>query len=76
MKTLKLHEAKAHLSELVDAVIKGEEIIISRHGKPVAKLMGLAAPGQRELGFYPIEFRSDLLEPTDNDVVGSFYNEL
>jgi prevent-host-death family protein len=76
MKTLKLHEAKAHLSELVDAVIKGEEIIISRHGKPVAKLTGLAAPGQRELGFYPIEFQSDLLEPTDDDVMGSFYGEM
>jgi prevent-host-death family protein len=76
MKTLKLHEAKAHLSELVDAVIKGEEIIISRHGKPVARLTGLAAPGQRELGFYPIEFQSDLLEPTDDDVMGSFYGEM
>lgn len=76
MKTLKLHEAKAHLSELVDAVIKGEEIIISRHGKPVAKLTGLAAPGQRELGFYPIEFQSDLLEPTEDDVMGSFYGEM
>jgi prevent-host-death family protein len=63
MKTLKLHEAKAHLSELIDAVIKGEEIIISRHGKPVAKLTGLSAPGQREWGFHPIQFHSDLLEP-------------
>lgn len=63
MKTLKLHEAKAHLSELIDAVIKGEEIIISRHGKPVAKLTGLSTPGQRELGFHPIQFHSDLLEP-------------
>lgn len=76
MKTLKLHEAKAHLSELVDAVIKGEEIIISRHGKPVARLTGLAAPEQRELGFYPIEFQSDLLEPTDDEVIGSFYGDL
>ena len=76
MKTLKLHEAKAHLSELVDAAIRGEEIIISRHGKPVAKLTGLAASGQRELGFHPIAFRSDLLEPTDEEVVKTFYSEL
>ncbi len=73
MKTLKLHEAKAHLSELIEAVVQGEEIIISRHGKPVAKLMGLAAPGRRELGFYPISFESDLLEPTDAEIVAAFY---
>lgn len=76
MKTLKLHEAKAHLSKLVDAVINGEEIIISRHGKPVAKLTGLTVPEQRELGFYPIQFQSDLLEPTDNEVLASFYSDL
>ena len=63
MKTLKLHDAKAHLSELVDAVMKGEEIIISRHGKPVAKLTGLAAPEQRELGFHPIEFGATYSSP-------------
>lgn len=76
MKTIKLHEAKAHLSELVEAVTRGEEVIISRHGKPVAKLSGLATPGQRELGFYPITFRSDLLEPTDDEVIRAFNGEL
>ncbi len=76
MKTIKLHEAKAHLSELVEAVTRGEEVIISRHGKPVAKLSGLATPGQRELGFYPIAFRSDLLEPTDDEVIRAFNGEL
>ena len=73
MKTVKLHEAELHLAELVEAVTQGEEIIISRHGKPVAKLTGLAATEQRELGFYPIEFESNLLEPTDRKVVTTFY---
>ncbi len=68
MKTLKLHEAKARLSELIEEVMRGEEIVISRHGKPVAKLTGLSAP-QRELGFYPIHFESNLLEPTDDEIV-------
>ena len=72
MKTLQLHEAKAHLSELIDEVVNGEEIIISRYGKPVAKLVGLAKPGQRELGFHPIAFTSDLLEPTDAQIIESF----
>lgn len=73
MKTLKLHEAKARLSELIDEVSRGEEVIISRHGQPVAKLSGLAAPDQRELGFYPIVFESDLLEPTPDEITETFY---
>jgi hypothetical protein len=71
MKTLQLHEAKAHLSELIEAAMSGEEIIISRYGKPVANA-GLSKPDQRELGFYPIRFRSDLLEPTDDEVTNTF----
>jgi prevent-host-death family protein len=34
-----LHEAKTHLSRLVDRAASGEEIIIARAGKPVAKLV-------------------------------------
>ncbi|ADI15562.1 type II toxin-antitoxin system Phd/YefM family antitoxin [Truepera radiovictrix] len=74
MKTLQLHEVKAHLSKLIEEVLRGEEIIISRHGKPVAKLTGLSAPEKRELGFYPIVFENDLLEPTDDDIIDVFYN--
>ena len=73
MKTLQLHEAQAHLSKLIDAVMEGEEVIISRYGKPIAKLVGLDEPKKRELGFYPIDFQSDLLEPTDDDITDSFY---
>ena len=74
MKTVKLHEAKAHLSELIEKVVRGEEVIISRHGKPVAKLSSLSVPNRRELGFYPIVFGSDLLEPTTDEVLETFYN--
>ncbi len=73
MKTLQLHEAKARLSELIEAVMKGEEVVISRYGKPVAKLVGLTEPKERELGFYPIDFQSDLLEPTDKEIINAFY---
>jgi len=34
-----IHEAKTHLSRLVDRAASGEEIVISRAGKPVAKLV-------------------------------------
>ncbi len=75
MKSVQLHEAKARLSELIEAVQQGEDIVISKYGKPVAKLSAVAAPGERRLGFYPIEFESDLLEPTSQDVIDGFYGD-
>lgn len=72
MRTLKLHEVQARLSELIEQVGNGEEIVILRYGKPVAQLTGLGLPQVRTLGFYPIRFESDLLEPTD-ETVNAFY---
>ncbi len=73
MKTPKVHEAETHLLELVEAVKPGEEIIITRNGQPIAKLV-VAITGPRELGFHPLDFKSNLLEPTDDDVINAFYN--
>ena len=43
MKIVQIFEAKTHLSKLVEAVEKGSEreIVIVRHGRPVARLVGL-----------------------------------
>ena len=38
MRQVNIHEAKTHLSRLIEAVERGEEIIIARSGKPVARL--------------------------------------
>jgi prevent-host-death family protein len=43
MKTYNIHEAKTHLSRLVEAAAAGEEIVIAKAGKPVAKLVAYAA---------------------------------
>jgi len=50
--TINLHEAKTHLSRLVDQVAAGEEILIARAGKPVARLVALERPAAkpRKLG--------------------------
>lgn len=40
MVTVSLAQAKARLSELLDRVESGEEVIITRHGRPVASLAG------------------------------------
>lgn len=39
MKTLQLQEVKAHFSGLVDEVARGEEILVTRHGRPAAMLV-------------------------------------
>ena len=36
-------EAKTHFSALLDRVAAGEEVLITKHGKPIARLIGAAA---------------------------------
>jgi prevent-host-death family protein len=43
-KTLNLYEAKTHLSALVEQAAMGEEIVIAKAGKPMAKLVPLQKP--------------------------------
>jgi prevent-host-death family protein len=43
MITVGTFEAKTHLSALLDKVEAGEEVVITRHGKPVARLVGAQA---------------------------------
>lgn len=44
---MNVHEAKTHLSRLLDAVERGEEVTIARAGKPVARLVPATAPKVR-----------------------------
>ena len=48
--TVNVHEAKTHLSKLLERVEAGEEVIIARAGEPVARLIPFARPGKRTLG--------------------------
>lgn len=52
MQTVNIHEAKTHLSRFVDQAAAGEEILIARAGKPVARLVALASEVKppRQLG--------------------------
>jgi prevent-host-death family protein len=44
MVTVTLVEAKAHLSELLDKVESGQDVVITRHGRPVARIAALRRP--------------------------------
>ncbi len=46
MGTVTLADAKAHLSQLLDQVEAGEEVVITRRGHPVARISPLAQPKQ------------------------------
>jgi prevent-host-death family protein len=44
MRTVNIHEAKTHLSRLIEAAAKGEPFIIAKAGKPLVKVMAVDAP--------------------------------
>ena len=54
MKTVSVHEAKTHLSRLIDQAVKGEPFVIAKGGTPMVKVMAIDTPSagqQRRLGF-------------------------
>lgn len=54
MRTVNMHEAKTHLSRLVDAAAKGDSFLIAKSGKPLVKVTALETPTgkqMRRLGF-------------------------
>jgi prevent-host-death family protein len=50
MRTINVHEAKSTLSALLVQVEQGEEVVIARNGRPVAKLTRITPPSHREPG--------------------------
>ena len=53
MKTVGVHEAKTHLSRLIDQAVKGEPFVIAKGGTPMVKVMAIDSPSagqQRRLG--------------------------
>lgn len=74
MLTVNIHEAKTHLSRLIDQVVRGEPFIIAKAGKPLVTVMSLTAPepGQvKRLGFMAGQINA----PDDFDRMGGNYIE-
>jgi prevent-host-death family protein len=70
MRRVNIHEAKTHLSRLVDEAAKGESFIIAKAGKPVVKVTALDTPTGvqiRRLGF----LAGQIAVPEDFDRMGS-----
>jgi prevent-host-death family protein len=69
MSTINIHEAKTHLSRLIETAAKGETVVIAKAGKPVVKLVALDTPtgrAKRRCGFMEGQFTV----PEDFDTMG------
>jgi prevent-host-death family protein len=74
-----IHQAKTHLSRLIDRAEHGEEIVIARNGKPVAKLVAFQEKplGPRRFGTMRGQFEvpDDFDDPLPDDLLALFYGE-
>jgi prevent-host-death family protein len=79
MHTINIHEAKTHLSRLVEQVAAGAEIVIAKAGKPVARLvpLGASASEPRKLGILAgkYEVPDDIDVQFSADIEGMFYGQ-
>jgi prevent-host-death family protein len=70
-----VHEAKTHLSRLIDRAAAGEEIVIGRAGKPVARLVALEQPRPIVFGRYEGEIDMSGFDEADAEIEKMFYGE-
>lgn len=69
MQTVNIHDAKTHLSRLLEQVANGEPFVIAKAGKPVAKVVPIDSvdtPGSSRIGFMDGQFSV----PDDFDSMG------
>lgn len=69
METVNIHEAKTHLSRLVEKAARGESFVIAKAGKPMVRVSALDAPASEQrqrIGF--LEGRIEV--PDDFDQMG------
>jgi prevent-host-death family protein len=75
MKTVNIYEAKTQLSQLVDIAAAGEDVVVSRHGKPIARLTQLE-PGKRPIRYGllkgKVKVAADFDAPLPDEVLASF----
>lgn len=74
MKQVNIHEAKTHLSRLLSLVAAGEEVVIAKAGRPIARLSPYEHRTQRVLGqdegLY--EVPEDFDEPLPEEILNDF----
>lgn len=76
MPTVNLYEAKTQLSKLVDQAAAGKDVIISRNGRPVARLVGIQNKQKRMVGFGALKGKGwiadDFDAPLPDEILAQF----
>ena len=77
MQSINIHEAKTHLSRLIEKAAKGEPFVIAKAGKPMVKVSALGAPDQsqmRRIGFLAgqIEVPDDFDRMGEDEIAALF----
>lgn len=74
MTTLNIHAAKTHFSKLIEEVEGGEEVVIARAGKPVARLVPMKKLKKRKLGLLAgrLIVADDFDAPLPDEVLAAF----
>jgi len=70
-----MHEAKSTLSKLVEKVAEGEEVVIARAGKPVAKLVKYDREPRKLGGWEGKVWMADDFDETDEEIIDLFYKD-
>lgn len=72
MTTMNVGEAKTNLSRLLDAALKGEEVVIARNGTPLVRLVPVGGPAPRVLGRLPLDIPDEMFDPLTGDDLGGW----
>jgi prevent-host-death family protein len=80
METVNIHEAKTHLSRLLESVGRGDSVVIAKAGKPIAKLVPIEKTEDRKpqrLGFLKGQFKvpDDFNTMYQDEIERMFYGE-
>ncbi|GAB3247355.1 type II toxin-antitoxin system Phd/YefM family antitoxin [Arthrobacter pigmenti] len=68
-----VQDAKTRFSELLQLVERGDEVIIARAGRPVAKLVKMDRPAKRALGFLgPLDVPDEAFEPMSREELSTW----
>ncbi len=72
MQSINIHEAKTHLSRLVEQAARGESFVIAKAGKPMVKVVPLTEADLQQPRPSPFGFMKDEIEvPDDFDTMGA-----
>jgi prevent-host-death family protein len=74
MSIVNMHQAKTHFSKIVEEVLKGEEVIIAKAGKPVAKMVPFISVPKRRFGVLKgkIKISEDFDAPLPEEFLNDF----